>query len=340
MFNLSEIKAPVQIFNNKKIGLIKALHSHSAIMERGIYVLNGKFVHKFSSSLPEHLIKSKGSRLKNIPTYYVHKESNGYNVILDVSGDGLLFFDTKSNKTLRAREKSVYTEEYCNLRNKFSQEINSPRYEIKNDQKWQIEEMLEGQIVQHLPEQLQIEIRNRLVDSLLNLARRKNGGYTIKTFDDYIKNLNDVCRGLIYNSDLNVSTLKLIIESSIKMPSHGDLELQNVIMQKSDIYVIDWDPDTVSVRPFWYDIISLHNVRSSNGLNDTLLKNLRLLCLKEFSEGYIDGSFSEIKKNNEQLGGYLLVAWYICFLSDKRRINQKYLHRLKKIILLMKELQK
>ena len=306
------------------IGVVIA---NRAKLQAGLYYISGRVaLHRSSQKKLSSLLSSKGGRIKIL---WPLISRGGGQALCRANPDALIFFYVDERLISRIEPYARYSRTYRDLRTKLQKSISGPDFKISDDGVMLSESMHAGEILATKSHQEKYKFTKKVIDDLIlskayypcsgALQSRESLGVNRSFSITVIEELNRY--GLATFEECKA------LECFPEVPSHGDLGPHHILIDGENYLVIDWDYELVSVRPVWYDILSLFE-------SDAFLR-------RAFVEGAFDEQLLKLSLSTkcahhiELLRKLLPLAWSVSFCSkrpmptnsERDRVRRTYLER-------------
>jgi hypothetical protein len=160
-----------------------------------------------------------------------------------------LLFDMNSKVVLRVVD-SYFSDNYVNLRDRFSAYVSSARYRVVPERTAIVEELVEGSIFDRASTGEKVEAAKKLFVSLSELAihdRESTSRDSLAAAIGHKKGLTEAQR--------RKEEILAWLGPVPMVPAHGDLRADNVVLRDGRPTCIDFG--SIGLRPSWYDGVSI-----------------------------------------------------------------------------------
>lgn len=249
------------------------LQLHRRELRPGFYLVNRSLACRLGSVAPDHLRRRVlfGRPLPAIPALLIgnRRASTGYECMIAGNG-GVLMLGGSTQTVKRIAQGPVFDHAYASMRDTMTkQHIPAPSFRIESSGQTLVESLVPGVDVKELGAARVGAVVKQLVAALASLTHSEARAKSDQYLDEVVGALqqpalpSELLPWLPY-----LKASRLITEGPL-VPSHGDLFTKNVLATDSCVWVIDWDPSYLRLRPFWYDAMTL--VSSSPSLRQRFL---------------------------------------------------------------------
>lgn len=216
------------------------------------------------------------------------RSGGGFSVAV-VSRDGtLILLDAESGSVKRLAERPIYTTEYIALRSALASHIPCPVFAVDEDGAAIAEEFVQGEIYETLGKSDKRAATRVLLQGFAELVANQGVWHS----EEMLTRMRAAFAARELPETLRIEswfarTLKRSRHWPL-VPAHGDLHSENIVVRQGDTVLIDLagiDKPLglcLSMRPFWYDAITL--------IVSPAVPDL----FQEFLEGHFDDEFTNL----------------------------------------------
>jgi hypothetical protein len=205
----------------------------------------------------------------------------------------------------RVADRPIFDERYRELRHGISEHVRSPSFDISHDGKVLTEQFAAGIPLGRFDSAEQLRLAKQIIAQYVTLCAHASRPAAPSLTLRYPL---DAAPWPI-RSELTDDLWETLVTAAPWTPSHGDAVAKNYLIHETMTTLIDWEPALVSLRPFWFDAITIFR------------KNERLA--RSFARGGLDADFARLWEASraesfdiQRSRRALLAAW--CVVVDAR----------------------
>lgn len=206
----------------------------------------------------QSLRSSKGNRwyiLLPIFSWQVEPEKKAQ-ALCRANPDALLFFYFNTQTISRVEPCARYNLEYLSKRTWLQDWLSGPNFVVRDNGICLEESWHSGTILALQNNDLKLKYVHKVIADLI-AAVEHNSKKTALEVNLWQLDKDQFFFDQIDHFGLQKKDVVAIMSCMPILPSHGDLGCHNILVSGEQYKVIDWDYELVSLRPVWYDIMSL-----------------------------------------------------------------------------------
>ena len=227
--------------------------TYSNTFEPGVYIINSRFIIKQGITDNEHFIKTT---LTKRPQFRIRKNGcsdKGARNMLGFHPDMHIMIDFEQKVVVKTFLSKVDMHEYESNRRLLTNFISAPKFKVRDKNTYQ-EELVPGR--EFLLTSSNKAKFNSLLKQYLRMTEtieqtfphRATQNCDLSLLENYFKPQHDIDFGM----------LMLLLTTPIMALSKGsDIAGPNIIEDTNRLFLIDWEPKELKIRPFWTDPINL-----------------------------------------------------------------------------------
>ena len=310
----------------------QSLRAESHRLRSGLWVCEGlRLWRHWSRPIPEHLrqTKTKGIHAKSDSTsarwlYALRQYLNpwspnpvfvrdngseafpGFSIYIATRTKEGIFLDPETDRAARSAGDVPYSQEYADLRIRYSRHISAPQFQLTENGRFLLEEFVHGSHFDSLANAEQAEVLSRLFDMHGSLAREESQGSSAGIISEALDTLPKVQLPDSFLKRLNrigATRLTKLAEGWPLTPSQCDFHAKNILVREGEPVVIDFGPTKMRWIPFFADMMEF--IGRDNG---------RLI--KDFHGGMLDAPLADLcaaarvpMREAEEMRRHFIVAY-------------------------------